>query len=222
VREGDADLRYLAEGMELIATQAARMGEIVDQMRSFSRRDSAEVVPFDPLPPIRRAITLLERHYASEGIALVVTGTPDDMPDGVMVAGRPGRLEQVMINLLSNARDAIAMRREDDQTGDGDSGGGRIEVAILVDRSAEQVLITIADDGIGLPPELAERIFDPFFTTKDAAKGVGLGLSICASLIGAMGGRIAAESLERGARFTISLPVRRNSPRETPQEKHDA
>jgi len=91
-----------------------------------------------------------------------------------------------------------------------------------VDRSAEQVLITIADDGIGLPPELAERIFDPFFTTKDAAKGVGLGLSICASLIGAMGGRIAAESLERGARFTISLPVRRNSPRETPQEKHDA
>jgi PAS domain S-box-containing protein len=222
VQEGDADLRYLAEGMELIATQAARMGEIVDQMRSFSRRDSAEVVPFDPLPPVRRAITLLERHYASEGIALVVTGTPDDMPDGVMVAGRPGRLEQVMINLLSNARDAIAMRREDDQTGDGDSGGGRIEVAILVDRSAEQVLITIADDGIGLPPELAERIFDPFFTTKDAAKGVGLGLSICASLIGAMGGRIAAESLERGARFTISLPVRRNSPRETPQEKHDA
>ena len=110
IEEGETDVRYLAQGMELIATQAARMGEIVDQMRSFSRRDSPDVVPFDPVPPVRRAITLLERHYASEGIALVSA----DMPDGLLVAGRPGRLEQVVINLLSNARDAIAMRREDD------------------------------------------------------------------------------------------------------------
>ena len=187
--------------MELIATQASRMGEIVDQMRSFSRRDSPDVLPFDPVPPVRRAITLLERHYASEGIALVSA----DMPDDLLVAGRPGRLEQVVINLLSNARDAIAMRREDDP-----AAGGRIDVAVFADRSAEQVRITVTDDGIGLPPEMAERIFDPFFTTKDAAKGVGLGLSICVSLIGAMGGRITAESLERGARFTISLPIRRN------------
>jgi signal transduction histidine kinase len=218
VQEGDADFRYLAEGMELIATQATRMGEIVNQMRSFSRRDSAEVVPFDPVPPVRRAVTLLERHYASEGIALVITGAPG----GIMVAGRPGRLEQVVINLLSNARDAIVMRRENGQSVESRAEGGRIEVAVLVNRSAEQVRITITDDGIGLSPESAERIFDPFFTTKDAAKGVGLGLSICASLIGAMGGRITAESLERGARFTISLPVRRNSPRETSQETHDA
>jgi PAS domain S-box-containing protein len=205
IEEGETDFRYLAQGMELIATQAMRMGEIVDQMRSFSRRDSPEVTPFDPVPPVRRAITLLERHYASEGIALVSA----DMPDDLLVAGRPGRLEQVVINLLSNARDAIVMRREDDP-----AAGGRIGVAVFADRSAEQVRITVTDDGIGLPPEMAERIFDPFFTTKDAAKGVGLGLSICVSLIGAMGGRITAESLERGARFTISLPVRRNGTRE--------
>ena len=205
IEEGLTDVPYLAQGMELIATQAARMGEIVDQMRSFSRRDSPDVVPFDPVSPVRRAITLLERHYASEGIALVSA----DMPDGVLVAGRPGRLEQVVINLLSNARDAIVMRREDDP-----AASGRIDVAVSADGSVEQVRITVTDNGIGLPPEMAERIFDPFFTTKDAAKGVGLGLSICASLIGAMGGRITAESLERGARFTISLPVRRNRSRE--------
>jgi signal transduction histidine kinase len=131
------------------------------------------------------------------------------MPDGLLVAGRPGRLEQVVINLLSNARDAIVMRREDDPPENDQVSGGRIDVAVFVDHSAEQVRINVTDDGIGLPPEMAERIFDPFFTTKDAVKGVGLGLSICVSLIGAMGGRITAESLERGARFTISLPVRR-------------
>jgi signal transduction histidine kinase len=97
------------------------------------------------------------------------------------------------------------MRREDDP-----ELSGRIDVSVVADRAAEQVRIAITDNGIGLPPELAERIFDPFFTTKDASKGVGLGLSICASLIGAMGGRIIAESLEQGARFTISLPIRRN------------
>lgn len=201
IAEGQTDIGYLSQGMDLIATQAARMGEIVDQMRSFSRRDTAEVAPFDPVPPVRRAINLLERHYASEGMELV----SGDMPDGLQVAGRPGRLEQVVINLLSNSRDAIAMRREEDP-----ALTGRIEVAVGIDHSAEQVRIAITDNGIGLPPELAERIFDPFFTTKDATKGVGLGLSICASLIGAMGGRITAENLEQGARFTISLPVRRN------------
>jgi len=75
--------------------------------------------------------------------------------------------------------------------------------------SRGQVQIAVTDNGIGLPPEVAERIFDPFFTTKEATKGVGLGLSICASIIGAMGGRIAAESIPQGARFTIFLPVRR-------------
>src|SRR5690606_22599221 len=103
IAEGQSDIAYLSQGMDLIATQAARMGEIVDQMRSFSRRDTAEVAPFDPVPPVRRAINLLERHYASEGMELV----SGDMPDGIQVAGRPGRLEQVVINLLSNSRDAI-------------------------------------------------------------------------------------------------------------------
>ena len=201
IQEGETNTEYMAEGMELIATQATRMGEIVDQMRSFSRRDTANVEPFEPLPPVRRAITLLERHYASEGIAMALDAAPS-LP---MVAGRPGRLEQVVINLLSNARDAIAARREAVPTFE----GGRIEIGVFEDHGRGQVQIAVTDDGIGLPPEVAERIFDPFFTTKEATKGVGLGLSICASIIGAMGGRIAAESLSQGTRFAISLPVRR-------------
>jgi signal transduction histidine kinase len=68
----------------------------------------------------------------------------------------------------------------------------------------------VTDDGIGIPADLVvERIFDPFFTTKDVEKGLGLGLSICASIINAMGGRITVERLAHGTRFTIALPMRR-------------
>lgn len=204
----EADAAYLRQGMELISTQATRMGEIVDQMRSFSRRDGPEVVPFDPVQPVRRAVGLLERHFATEGMALAL----DAPPAGPAVAGRPGRLEQVVINLLSNAHDAIAARR----TTDPGFEGGRIEVRLSEEQAPHQIRITISDDGTGLPPGMAERIFDPFVTTKEATKGVGLGLSICASLIGAMGGRISAENLDQGARFTILLPVRSRPPHENP------
>ena len=92
------------------------MGEIVNQMRSFSRRDSAEVVTFDPVPPVRRAIACWSA-YASEGIALVTRTRP-------VRSRTAGTLEQVVIDLLSDARDAIVMRRENDG-----AAGGRIEVA---------------------------------------------------------------------------------------------
>ena len=76
-----------------------------------------------------------------------------------------------------------------------------------MDRSAEQVRITIADDGIGLSPELAERIFDPFFTTKDAAKGVGLGLPMARAAVEAHGGSLTYTRLPEGSRFTLRLPL---------------
>ncbi|EWY42765.1 histidine kinase [Skermanella stibiiresistens SB22] len=199
----EADPRYLKDGLDLIGTQASRMGEIVDQMRSFSRRDSPEVVPFDPIQPVRGAVALLERHYGSEGIQL----TLDAPATASTVMGRPGRLEQVVVNLLSNAHDAITARRAVDPS----FGGGAIHAAVTEDPAAGRLSVIISDDGTGLPPGMAERIFDPFVTTKEASKGLGLGLSICVSLIGAMGGRITAENLDQGARFTISLPTRGQS-----------
>lgn len=159
----EADAAYLRQGMELISTQAARMGEIVDQMRSFSRRDGPEVVPFDPVQPVRRAVALLDRHFATEGTVLALS-TP---PTASAVAGRPGRLEQVVINLLSNAHDAIVARRGIDPGFE----GGLIEVGLSEEQGPHQIRITISDDGTGLPPGMADRIFDPFVTTKEATKG---------------------------------------------------
>jgi PAS domain S-box-containing protein len=202
IRDGDNDPVYLGESLELIGSQAKRMGEIVDQMRSFSRRDNGDTGSFDPAQPVRRAVTLLDRHYASEGITIGM-----DLSAGpAAVAGQPGRLEQVMLNLLSNARDAITARRAADPSAE----SGHIDVAVAAEATNRTVRIQVTDDGIGIPADLVvERIFDPFFTTKDVEKGLGLGLSICASIINAMGGRITAERLAHGTRFTITLPMRR-------------
>jgi C4-dicarboxylate-specific signal transduction histidine kinase len=198
--EGQTDPAYLAESLDLVADQARRMGEILDQMRSLSRREASdEAEPFDPVVPVRRAIALVERHFGSEDVA--IEQALED-PAG-RVTGRAGQLEQVMINLLGNARDAIDSRRRRD----GDQSPGRIKVRLDRVPGKPQVLIEVDDDGTGISPELAERMFDPFFTTKDASKGTGLGLSICSSLIAAMGGSIAARPLPRGTRLSIRLPL---------------
>ncbi|QJE74139.1 PAS domain-containing protein [Aerophototrophica crusticola] len=198
--EGEAtDVPYLRHGLTTIRDQSARMGGIVDQMRQFGRKDGTEAELFDPAEPFRRAAELVGRHFASIDIRLVAD-LPQDLPK---VAGRSAKLEQVALNLLSNARDAIEERRRQA----GDRAPGRILVEAGVDGVRNAVVLTVEDDGTGLSPAALEHLFDPFFTTKDTDKGMGLGLSISASIIGAMGGRIEATPQPGGARFTITLPI---------------
>jgi len=191
------DLGYVKQGLDTIRDQAARMGGIVDQMRQFGRRGPARAEPFDPAGPVRRAVDLVGRHFASADIAVELV-LPETLP---RVMGKAGQLEQVVLNLLANARDAIEEARRD-----GRPGAGRIRVAAAADRRG--LTLTVDDDGIGLSGEVAERIFDPFFTTKDGEKGMGLGLSISSSIVTGMGGRIEARPLAAGTRFLITLPVR--------------
>jgi two-component system, NtrC family, sensor kinase len=156
----------------------------------------------------------------------------EDAPDVVMV---PHRLEQVLVNLLLNAVDALAgrpdplivvslagdtgdvtrlpFRREGDPNGinymhrrrvSKDEGGKGVDPLFTAERVA---VITVEDNGPGIPDENRIKVFDPFFTTKEPGKGTGLGLSICARLVEGMGGRIHLDrGMEGGARFTIRLP----------------
>jgi C4-dicarboxylate-specific signal transduction histidine kinase len=113
----------------------------------------------------------------------------------VVVLGNAIQLEQVFINLVTNARDALAEapRRE-------------IRIASSIER--ELVRVTVGDSGPGIPPGLEQRIFDPFFTTKEVGKGTGLGLSITYSIVKEHGGAISVESPPGGgARFVIELPI---------------
>jgi C4-dicarboxylate-specific signal transduction histidine kinase len=116
------------------------------------------------------------------------------MDDGSLVSGHNIQLEQVLLNLYTNARDAIEMK-------DGDK---TLKLGITVDET--DVQITVEDSGGGIPDTVLPRIFEPFYTTKEMGKGTGLGLSVSYGIIRDMGGSIIAKNNNGGAQFTISLP----------------
>ncbi|HEY0834364.1 MAG TPA: ATP-binding protein [Azospirillum sp.] len=211
LRDGQLDGARTEKVLVLVGEQTERMGRIIDHMRTFSRRDGGGTQPFDPARSVRSAVEMVRHHYGLEGIIL----TADVQEAACIARGRPLQLEQVVLNLLSNARDAIVDERARGRA----AGVGRIDVVFHAAAHSHTAVISVTDDGGGVPAEILPRIFDPFFTTKEVGQGSGLGLSIGYGIIDAMGGRIVADNVEhgdgrRGVRFTITLPVSRPSQRE--------
>ena len=195
--EDDVQKRF-----ELIAGQAGRMGEIIDHMRIFTRRDEGPEELFDAAAAVRAALTLVDHTLVGDSIAVHT-----DLPAvGVAcVRGRAVQLEQVVLNLLTNARDAVLERR----TGGALPPGWRPTIALGCRVEGDEVVISVEDTGAGIPPEVLPRLFEPFYTTKPAGIGTGLGLSISDGLLRAMGGRITVEPRPAGAgaRFVVTLPL---------------
>jgi signal transduction histidine kinase/ActR/RegA family two-component response regulator len=186
----DADvLAALKEARE----GASRVAGIVRDLRTFSRSDETQ----DPYPVelnrvVESALKMTEKHVAARATLTVKVA---EVPK---VTAVEGRLQQVLMNLLINAADAIA-----------DTPEGRGEVHVSVACSGLQhVCLEVRDTGVGMSPEVLARAFDPFFTTKPAGKGTGLGLSICHGLVTAMGGSIEVES-EPGVGTTVRLQLLR-------------
>jgi len=197
-RGGEADAR---QALARIDEQAGRMGEIMDHMRIFSRRDPGDAEIFDAAATLRSAAELVDSSWRADAVPLVT-----DLPDTPLwVEGRPVQLEQVALNLLNNARDAVLDRR-----------GTEDETATWVPRvvlggSVEdgRVTLWVLDNGLGIPEDTLNRLFDPFYTTKEPGRGTGLGLSVSFSIATGMGGRLTAanEGPDGGARFTLHLPL---------------
>ncbi|HYE50570.1 MAG TPA: MHYT domain-containing protein [Azospirillaceae bacterium] len=193
----------LREVFDLIGEQTRRMREIIDHMQLFARADAAAAAgPFDAAGAVASAIALVERQFAPQGV--VIDWRPPPAP--LYVSGRPVQLEQVAVNLLTNARDAILAAR-----GRGEREAGTIVLEMSAGEGSTAVL-TARDDGGGIPPEFLDRLFDPFFTTKEVGSGTGLGLSITHGIVESMGGRIEVSNAtapggRRGACFTIRLPA---------------
>lgn len=197
--EGAKDADYLLEQTRVISDQVARMTEIIEHMRVFSRKaDPAATVTFDPTGNLRNCVRFLAKEMRNANVALEL-----DVPDACRpIRGQPIQIEQVIVNLLGNARDAIVERHARDG---GTAPRGVIRLSLRDD--GEHLAIEVQDNGGGIPAPALPYIFEPFFTTKKAGKGTGLGLSVGDAIIKAMGGTLTAANKDDGACFTILLPV---------------
>ncbi len=197
--------RYLEE----IQASAERAANLTNQLLAFSRRQIAKPRVVD-LNDLIRKLDLMLRRLIGENIEFSPVLEPELWP----VKVDPGQIEQVLVNLVVNARDAMP-------------AGGRLSIktenAGLDHGNAQQhpelapgdyVVLSVSDTGIGMTDYVKAHLFEPFFTTKPVGKGTGLGLSTCYGIIKQSGGHITAQSKAgRGATFTIYLPRAREAAR---------
>ena len=167
-----------------------RIGDLVLKLRTFSRLDQGERAIVDVEESIESVIILLQYRLRDRIQVKRSYGKVKMLPC------YPGPLNQVLMNLLSNAIDAI------------DAAGGEGEIAIATKKDGPMFVISVSDTGSGIPDAVRERIFEPFFTTKPVGQGTGLGLSISYGIIREHGGEMEARSIEgKGTQMIVKIPL---------------
>jgi C4-dicarboxylate-specific signal transduction histidine kinase len=170
--------------------QVRKATDIISHLRMFGRAAPVTFVPVLLEEVIERSLSLTQEQLRLRQITVEL-----DISPGVVVEGNPIQLEQVFINLLTNARDALTDSTER-------------SIRISCEPRVDTAVITFADTGPGIPADHEQRIFDPFFTTKEVGTGTGLGLSITYGIIQDHGGTISVESSPgEGACFAVELPL---------------
>ncbi|MEM1167016.1 MAG: ATP-binding protein [Planctomycetota bacterium] len=182
----------IASALVEVASQAERAGQIIRRLRNFVRRTEPHAAEIHLPDAVKEAVGLLESDARVRGVSIEMSVDGDHL----YVSGDAIQLQQVLLNLVRNAVEAIDT---DDQRTHG-------HVAVhLSQHEFHHVLIEVLDDGPGLPEGFVERVFEPFFTTKSS--GLGLGLSLSTSIIDAHGGSLRCRNrAEGGAAFQIRLP----------------
>lgn len=190
----DAQDEGTRDALERIREQGLHARNIVQNLLNFARSQHLAQGVVDLNVTIKQAVDLVRRQLELDGIQVLEEYAPD-LP---RIVGDAGQLQQVVLNLLQNAHDAIML---------GGQGG---QVVVRTRRlDEERIAFEVEDDGPGIPEEIRERIFNPFFTTKPPGKGTGLGLSISFKIVQKHDGQIMVHSRPgEGARFTVVLPVR--------------
>lgn len=177
------------ENLTSISELTERAASIVTRLKGFARKSSADVRTVPLGPSVTNALNLLAPRFQEDGIEVVT-----DLGDHeVLVQGGAVRLEQVFVNLFSNAADAM-------------SGRGTRVLSVTLDEDGETVSVRVADTGPGIAVDHLSKVFEPFFTTKEAGVGLGIGLAISYSIVRNFGGTMeVANRPKGGAVFTVQL-----------------
>jgi two-component system C4-dicarboxylate transport sensor histidine kinase DctB len=192
-RVGDA-----RDNLARISSLADRMSSISRHLRNFAREPNQTLGPVLLADVVKDTLEIATPRLKSAGATLDV----DIAPPNLTVRGGIVRLQQVLVNLVSNAADAIE-----------DQPDRRI--TLTARKKGQKVAITLRDHGPGVPESIRERIFDPFYSTKGVGKGLGLGLSISYNIVKDFGGRLSVDNHpEGGAVFTVELDAAKLAHRE--------
>lgn len=192
LRDG-REIPDMDQHLNLVHKHTQRISQIVSRLLSFSRKSTSERTPLQMKQIISDVLELVRKEVEKKGIKLI-TDVPEHLPQ---VMGNRTEIEQILINLILNARDATPQ-------------GG--EIIIRGSVVSGMLHLQVADTGEGIAQEHLTRIFDPFFTTKGVGVGTGLGLAITYRLVADHGGDIVvASSPEHGTTFRISIPVVHNN-----------
>jgi two-component system C4-dicarboxylate transport sensor histidine kinase DctB len=178
------------ENLSHISAASARMGTIIGQLKGFARKSHGAVSTVDLPQSIEASALLLRSDFQRHQARLDIT-----IHDVLQIVGDTVRTEQVLINLLRNALDAVETAQVR-------------TVTIILERDEGDAVIRIRDSGTGIPAQVAQHLFEPFFTTKPSGKGLGLGLAISSSIVQAMNGQLTAQNHpDGGAEFIVRLPL---------------
>jgi C4-dicarboxylate-specific signal transduction histidine kinase len=188
--EGTPDPDQLRTRLGRIAEQGVRANRIIHHLQALSRPEHEPQEQVCLNGAIEGALTLTGAALRQAHV-VVENDIPADLPP---VLGQPIGIERVLVNLFSNARDALAARPPDAR-----------KLRLTARHDDAQVTLEVADSGPGIAEAVLARIFEPFFTTKSAGQGTGLGLSICHAAMREMGGSITAHDTPQGAAFRLAF-----------------
>lgn len=192
--QGSPNLEEFKRAVRQIQTQGKRCKDITHKLLSFARKTDPSLRELQLNDIIKEVVSLCEQRARFSNVKVELRLDPM-LP---LVCASPSEMQQVFLNLINNALDAM------------EETGGKLEITTRVE--GQRVIVDVADTGHGIPQANLSRIFDPFFTTKPVGKGTGLGLSICYGIIQKMGGEITVQSaVGVGTVFHIKLPFRRDA-----------
>ena len=190
----ELDDEFMQKSVEKGKMLITSMSKTIDDFRNFFKPNKLKE-NFNIAHSIQNAIALIDASYKSHNITLKT-----DFVSDIEIRGYPGEFSQVILNILSNAKDALLENQKSDKV-----------VTVTTALEKESVVITIEDNAGGIPDNILSKIFDPYFTTKEEGQGTGIGLYMSKMIIETnMNGRLSVENSAHGARFTIRLPLSRN------------